>query len=88
MEVTKSRARDTTLALLGCRAVGATICPSEVARALATKCYADTTVIDWRAFMPIIHASVDALVAEGLVRLSWKGNALEARAGPYRITKN
>ena len=28
--------------------------------------------------MPIVHASVDALVAEGLVRLSWKGSARRA----------
>lgn len=85
MEVGKPRARDATLALLGCRALGATICPSEVARALAAQRDADTNAMDWRALMPIVHAAVDELVAEGVVRLSWKGEALATRAGPYRI---
>jgi len=35
--------------------------------------------------MPIVHAAIDELVAEGLVRLSWKGQPLPGRAGPYRI---
>ncbi|MBJ6121996.1 DUF3253 domain-containing protein [Sphingomonas mollis] len=78
-------ARSLTLALLAARAPGATICPSEVARALATASEAGTTATDWRDAMPIVHAAVDRLVAEGLVRLSWKGDALDTRAGPYRI---
>lgn len=85
MDVAKPGARDTTLALLGGRALGATICPSEVARALAAQCHPDTTAVDWRAFMPIVHAAIDQLVAEDIVRLSWKGDALATRAGPYRI---
>ena len=85
MEVATPNTRDATLALLGCRALGATICPSEVARALAAKCQADASVMTWREFMPAVHASVDELVAEGLVRLSWKGEARATRAGPYRI---
>ncbi|MGA0546846.1 DUF3253 domain-containing protein [Brevundimonas sp. VNH65] len=40
---------------------------------------------DWRAVMPEVHAEVDAMAAEGLVRLSWKGRMLPSRAGPYRI---
>jgi hypothetical protein len=35
--------------------------------------------------MPMVHAMVDRLLAERLVRLSWKGKPLAARAGPYRI---
>jgi hypothetical protein len=35
--------------------------------------------------MPAVHAAVDAMVAEGLVRLSWKGCAIPTRDGPYRI---
>jgi hypothetical protein len=31
--------------------------------------------------MPVVHAAVDGLVAEGLVRLSWKGVAMPVRAG-------
>lgn len=71
-------ARDATLALLARRAPEATICPSDVAKALAG---AD----DWRAAMPAVHAAVDRLVADRAVRLSWKGEALAVRAGPYRI---
>ncbi len=37
--------------------------------------------------MPIVHSAVDGLVAEGLVRLSWKGEPLDERAGPYRIRR-
>ena len=69
-------ARNATLALLDARAPGATVCPSEVARALAE---------DWRAAMPAVHAAVDALVAAGTVRLSWKGVMMTRRDGPYRI---
>lgn len=65
-----------TLALLAARAPGATVCPSEVARAMAS---------DWRSAMPAVHAAIDELVAEGAVRLSWKGRPLAARTGPYRI---
>jgi Protein of unknown function (DUF3253) len=72
-------ARETTLALLAARAEDATVCPSEVARVLA----AETG--EWRDAMPGVHAAVDQLAADGLVRLSWKGRPLATRAGPYRI---
>ncbi|WP_394659298.1 DUF3253 domain-containing protein [uncultured Novosphingobium sp.] len=73
-----SSAYDTTLRLLSSRAPDATVCPSEVARAIA---------LDgaWREAMPLVHAAVDRLVQEGRVRLSWKGKPLSTRAGPYRI---
>lgn len=74
-------ARAATLALLDARAPGATVCPSEVARALARA----GAAADWREAMPAVHAAVDGLVAKGLVRLRWKGAALPARDGPYRI---
>ncbi|WP_332703843.1 DUF3253 domain-containing protein [Sphingomonas sp. PB4P5] len=85
MGTAEPSARDATLALLSCRAHGATICPSEVARALAAPPQTGAPGTNWREFMPIVHAAVDELVAEGLVRLSWKGAPLAARAGPYRI---
>ncbi|PVE54413.1 DUF3253 domain-containing protein [Arthrobacter sp. TPD3018] len=69
--------RDTALALLASRAAGATVCPSEVARAIAPEA--------WRAAMPSVHAAIDALVEEGRVQLSWKGKPLPTRTGPYRI---
>ena len=72
-------AYDATLALLATRAPAATICPSEVARVLGA------AQGDWRGMMPAVHAAVDRLVIDGRVRLSWKGQPLAARAGPYRI---
>jgi hypothetical protein len=74
-------ARALTLALLEARAEGASVCPSEVARALASG------TGEWRAAMPEVHAAVDRMAAEGLVRLSWKGRPLPTRAGPYRISR-
>ncbi len=70
------------MALLAARAPEATVCPSEVARALAA---ATGGAPEWRNAMPVVHAAVDQLVIEGRVRLSWKGKTLTARAGPYRI---
>lgn len=75
---TEAQARQAALALLAQRASGGTICPSEVARALA---------VDWRGTMPIVHAAIDAMVAQGIVRLSWKGRVLARRDGPYRIAR-
>ena len=40
---------------------------------------------DWRGKMPAVHAAIDRLVEEGLVRLSWKGEPTTVREGPYRI---
>ncbi|HEY7809877.1 MAG TPA: DUF3253 domain-containing protein [Allosphingosinicella sp.] len=76
--------RTTALALLAGRAARATICPSEVARAIA----ASGGESDWRGVMPAVHAAVDQMVAEGVIRLSWKGVAMHAREGPYRIARS
>jgi hypothetical protein len=70
-------ARNAISTLLAARSREATICPSEVARSLCAP--------DWRDAMPGVHAAVDQLVAQGAIRLSWKGQALAERAGPYRI---
>jgi hypothetical protein len=40
---------------------------------------------DWRSAMPAVHEAIDELVSDGLVQLSWKGQPLAKRAGPYRI---
>lgn len=77
-------ARAVTLDLLARRAPGATLCPSEVARAIATA--ADR--VDWRGEMAGVHGAVDGMLAEGLVRLSWKGAAKAVREGPYRIGRS
>ena len=76
-------ARETTLALLARRAAGATVCPSEVARAMA----AAFGTADWRAEMPAVHAAIDKLAAEDAIRLNWKGETLPRRDGPYRIRR-
>ena len=75
-------ARAATLALLAARAEGATVCPSEVARAVAAP------TGEWREAMPEVHAAVDQMVSEGLIGLSWKGQTLATRAGPYRINRS
>jgi hypothetical protein len=71
-------ARHIAMALLSERAPDATICPSEVARAMGGE-------TDWREKMPTVHAAIDQLLDEGHIRLSWKGRMLRARTGPYRI---
>jgi hypothetical protein len=76
-------ARAATLALLSQRAAGATVCPSEVARAVAAAAGSS----DWRGGMPAVHAAIDSMVTDGLVRLSWKGEPMPARKGPYRIAR-
>jgi hypothetical protein len=73
--------RSATLALLARRRADSTVCPSEVARALA----AAAGTPDGRGAMPAVHAAIDSMVADGLVRLSWKGEAMPVRDGPYRI---
>lgn len=75
-------AREATLALLAARADDATVCPSEVARAGAAP------TGEWREAMPEVHAAVDQMVSDGLVRLSWKGRWLATRTGPYRIGRS
>jgi hypothetical protein len=50
--------RATTVSLLARREPGGIICPSELARAIAS---------DWRGAMPAVHAAVDGLIHDGLV---------------------
>jgi hypothetical protein len=73
-------ARDMILKILASRSPDATVCPSEVARAIAPG-------DGWRNVMPAVHAAVDQLLKEGRVQLSWKGQPLTARVGPYRISR-
>jgi hypothetical protein len=73
--------RSATLTLLARRAPDSTVCPSEVARAIA----AAAGRPDWRDEMRTVHAAIDSMVADGLVRLSWKGEPMPVRDGPYRI---
>lgn len=81
-----AKARETIDALLAVRSPDATICPSEVVRAMMAG--ADDADADgWREAMPSVHEAIDQLVAEGVVQLSWKGTPLAIRAGPYRISR-
>jgi len=83
--MTTTNAQEAALALLASRASTATVCPSEVARALANAADPKAAAVSWRDLMPVVHAAVDRLVIDGHVRLSWKGQALPTRSGPYRI---
>ncbi len=76
------QARSVIVGLLQQRGVGKTICPSEAARVLAE---ADG---DWRERMMEVHEAVDALVSEQAISLSWKGEAMTKREGPYRIAQS
>jgi hypothetical protein len=78
-------ARDATLDLLSRRAPSATVCPSEVARAVARS--RSGRDAEWRAEMTDVHAAIDQMVQEGLVALSWKGADMPLRSGPYRISR-
>jgi len=79
-QVTPDRARTAVLTLLSQRNLGATVCPSEVAREIAS---GDKRA--WRFAMPLVHDAADQHLDQGLIRLSWKGRKLSARSGPYRI---
>lgn len=78
-------ARRTIMELLSHRAAEATVCPSEVARALAGKGRTGIGDAGWRELMPGVHAAVDGLLADDAIGLSWKGRSLRTRSGPYRI---
>ena len=67
--------------LLEKRESGKTICPSEAARLLAGPSG------DWRAEMEHVHEASDALLEEGEIRISWKGQDIKKRRGPYRIAR-
>ena len=80
--MTDKIARSAVLAMLGEREADATICPSEIARRIASH-----SKNGWRAAMPRVHEAVDHLAARGYVASSWKGKSLSERRGPYRISR-
>ena len=67
--------------LLGRRAEGATVCPSEVARALA----GDDG--PWRALMPEVRSVAGAMARQGRLAVTRGGEAVDAEAGggPIRL---
>lgn len=74
-------AREAVLRLLAERGPDKTICPSEAARELSAG--SD----QWRDHMGAVHKAVDKLSEDGLIRLSWKGQPMDQRRGPYRIAR-
>jgi hypothetical protein len=73
-------ARTLILSLLAQRAAGATICPSEVARAMDE---------DWRPLMPAVREAAAGLVASGDIEVTQGGEvvALESARGPIRLRR-
>ena len=71
----------TVLDLLAARAPGATICPSEAARALGGD--------DWRALMEPARAAARRLVASGDVEITQGGEVVDPAGvrGPIRIRR-
>ena len=69
------------LELLAARAPGATICPSDAARALASDEAA------WRALMPQVRRAAATLAAAGKLRVTQHGEDVDALAarGPIRL---
>ena len=73
---------ETMLALLDARSIDATICPSEVARALAPD---DEPA--WRGLMPDVRRVAGSLADRGLVRVTQRGRSVDATTarGPIRV---
>lgn len=71
----------TVLDLLGQRAAGATICPSEAARAVGGE--------DWRPLMEPARAAARRLVATGDVEITQAGHRVDPSTakGPIRIRR-
>jgi hypothetical protein len=64
--------------LLRSRAPGKTICPSEVARALAPE--------DWRTWMEPVRAAARRLVARGAIEITQRGRVVRGPTrGPIRL---
>jgi hypothetical protein len=68
-------------ALLAKRQEGATLCPSDVARALATD------ASQWRSLMPLIRRVAQHLARQGRLHVTRRGAEVDAtsRGGPIRL---
>lgn len=81
--MTDDKIAQTIGALLNARAPSASICPSDVARALETQDNA------WRALMPQIRRVAASLAAQGLLRVT-RGEAdvdAQSKGGPVRLRR-
>lgn len=77
--VTDERLAATLLDLLARRRPGASLCPSEVARAVEPD--------DWRPLMPRIRAIAGRLAADGRIRVTQRGADVDpaTATGPLRL---
>ena len=78
---TDAALEQSVLELLDARAGGATICPSEAARAVGGE--------DWRPLMEPARAAARRLVARGLVEITQSGRVVDGSTakGPIRIRR-
>ncbi len=78
---TDAALEQSVLSLLDARARGATICPSEAARAVGGE--------DWRTLMEPARAAARRLVARGLVEITQAGHVVDGSTakGPIRIRR-
>ncbi len=75
MAASDGQIAEAVLGLLARRPPGATICPSEAARALAPQ--------DWRALMPRVRAVAATLALAGRLQILQGGRPVAAQ-GPWR----
>lgn len=70
------------LSLLATRAAGATICPSEAARAVGSE-----FDVDWRTLMPATHLAAQRLGAAGRIDVTQRGRCIDPAhvRGPIRL---
>lgn len=84
MTPTDSAIADCMLELIGRRAPSASICPSDVARAITRE--AD----DWRALMPTVRRVAARLARDGMVSITQGGDTLRPDRidhGPIRLRR-
>ncbi len=83
MRVTDERIRDAIVVLLDSRELSASICPSEVARALAPDA--------WRPLMPRVRAVAIGMAKVGLLDIRQRGRSVllaEPLRGPIRLRRS
>jgi hypothetical protein len=83
LSVSRARIEATIFALLEARAPGATICPSDAARALGDG------EVEWRALMPAVREVAAELARAGRLRTTQRGQEVDALSahGPIRLAR-
>jgi hypothetical protein len=82
--VTDEEIEQMVFALLGERDASSSICPSDVARALAGEEHA------WRALMPAVRRVAASLAAKGTLRVTRGADEVDANlpGGPVRLRRH